>query len=111
MLSRSKAPSRSTSTCFVAANSIGWVWYDTLHYLVPDDKIGEEAFSVIREAMVKSNMRAISRVVLYHRERAVLLEPRDEGMVLWPLRYGDEAAYLRASKPSPIPSRKSGSSA
>jgi hypothetical protein len=52
--------------------------------------VGEEAFSVIREAMVKSDMRAISRVVLNHRERAVLLEPRDKGMVLWTLRYGDE---------------------
>jgi hypothetical protein len=30
--------------------------------------------------------RAISRVVLYHPERAVLLEPRDKGMVLWTLR-------------------------
>jgi DNA end-binding protein Ku len=33
--------------CFVPANSIGWIWYDTPHYLVPDDKVGEEAFSVI----------------------------------------------------------------
>jgi DNA end-binding protein Ku len=76
--------------CFVPADSIGWLWYDKPHYLVPDDKVGDEAFSVIREAMVKSNTRAISRVVLYHRERAVLLEPRDKGMVLWTLRYGDE---------------------
>ena len=37
--------------CFVPADSIGWIWYDTPHYLVPDDKVGEEAFSVIREAM------------------------------------------------------------
>jgi Ku protein len=55
--------------CFVPTNSIGWIWYDKPHYLIPDDKVGEEAFSVIREAMVKSNTRAISRVVLYHRER------------------------------------------
>ena len=48
--------------------------------------MGEEAFSVIREAMVTSDTRAISRVVLNHRERAVLLEPRDKGMVLWTLR-------------------------
>ena len=75
---------------FVPADSIGWIWYDTPHYLVPDDKVGEEAFSVIREAMVKSNTRAISRVVLHHRERAVLLEPRDKGIILWTLRYGDE---------------------
>lgn len=75
---------------FVPADSIGWIWYDAPHFLVPDEKIGEEAFSVIREAMLASDTRAISRVVLYNRERAVLLEPRDNGMVLWTLRYGDE---------------------
>jgi DNA end-binding protein Ku len=77
---------------------------------VPDDKVGEEAFSVIREAMSKSNTRAISRVVLYHRERAVLLEPRDKGMVLWTLRYGDEvrdeAEYFKGIKGKPDPKEK-----
>jgi DNA end-binding protein Ku len=75
---------------FVPEDSIGWMWYDTPHFLVPDDKVGEEAFSVIREAMLASRTRGISRAVLYHRERAVLLEPRDKGIVLWTLRYGDE---------------------
>ena len=72
--------------------------------------MGEEAFSVIREAMAKSNTRAISRVVLYHRERAVLLEPRDKGMVLWTLRYGDEvrdeAEYFKGIKGKPGPKEK-----
>ena len=75
---------------FVPADSIGWIWYDTPHFLIPDDKIGEEAFAVIRDAMAAADTRAISRLVLYHRERAVLIEPRDKGMVLWTLRYGDE---------------------
>jgi DNA end-binding protein Ku len=96
--------------CFVPADSIGWIWYDKPHYLVPEDKVGEEAFSVIREAMVKSNRRAISRVVLYHRERAVLLEPRGKGMVLWTLRYGDEvrdeAEYFKGIKGKPDPREK-----
>jgi DNA end-binding protein Ku len=96
--------------CFVPADSIGWIWYDTPHYLLPDDKVGEEAFSVIREAMVKSNTRAISRVVLYNRERAVLLEPRDKGMILWTLRYGDEvrdeAEYFKGVKGKPDPTEK-----
>jgi DNA end-binding protein Ku len=91
--------------CFVPADSIGWIWYETPHYLIPDDKVGEEAFSVIREAMVKSNTRAMSRVVLNHRERAVLLEPRDNGMILWTLRYGDEVRpekeYLKAINGKP----------
>ncbi|CAM3110628.1 DNA end-binding protein Ku [Paracoccus aminovorans] len=75
---------------FVPADSIGWIWYDKPHYLVPDDPIGEEAFCVIRDAMAATGTVGISRLVLYRRERAVMLEPRDKGIVLWTLRYGDE---------------------
>jgi len=75
---------------FVPADSIGWVWYDQAHYLTPDDPVGEEAYSVIRDAMASTGMVGISRLVMYRRERAVMLEPRDNGIVLWTLRYGDE---------------------
>ncbi|OLP59106.1 Ku protein [Xaviernesmea oryzae] len=75
---------------FVPAESISWVYLDTPHYLEPDDEVGEEAFAVIREAMRAAKVVAISRLVLYRRERAVMLEPRDGGIVLWTLRYGDE---------------------
>ena len=75
---------------FVPADSIGWIWYDRPHYLSPADRVGEEAFSVIREAMAASGTVGIARLVLYRRERAVMLEPRDHGIVLWTLRYGDE---------------------
>lgn len=75
---------------FVPAESIGWIWYDRPHYLLPDDEVGEEAFAVIREAMAASKTVGISRLVLYRRERAVMLEPRGRGIVLWTLHYGDE---------------------
>jgi DNA end-binding protein Ku len=75
---------------FVPGDSIGWIWRDKPHYLSPDDKVGEEAFSVIRDAMQATGLVGISRVVLYRRERAVMLEPRGNGIVLWTLRYGDE---------------------
>lgn len=75
---------------FVPADTIEWIWFDTPHYLVPNDKVGEEAFSVIRDAMASTGTVGISRLVLYRRERAVLLEPRERGIVLWTLRYGDE---------------------
>ncbi len=75
---------------FVPADSIEWIWYDKPHYLVPNDTVGEEAFSVIRDAMESTGMVGVSRLVLYRRERAVMLEPRDKGIVLWTLRYGDE---------------------
>lgn len=75
---------------FVPAESIDWVWYDTPYYLMPDDEVAHEAFAVIREAMAATGTVGISRLVLSRRERAVLLQPRGRGIVLWTLRYGDE---------------------
>jgi DNA end-binding protein Ku len=75
---------------FVPCDSIAWIWYDTAHYLTPNDPVGEEAFAVIREAMASTGTVGVSRLVMYRRERAVMLKPRDNGIVLWTLRYGDE---------------------
>jgi DNA end-binding protein Ku len=75
---------------FVPRDDIAWIWLDSPHYLTPDDKIAEEAFAVIREAMAATGTVGISRLVLYRRERAVMLEPRGKGIVVWTLRYGDE---------------------
>jgi DNA end-binding protein Ku len=93
---------------FVPAGSIPWIWYDKPYFLTPNDKVGEEAFGVIRAAMADKDVVGISRVVLFRRERAVLLEPRDNGIILWTLRYGDEVrdpdAYFddaKADKPDP----------
>jgi DNA end-binding protein Ku len=93
---------------FVPRDSVDWIWYDTPHYLVPNDKVGEEAFTVIREAMKASEVAGIARVVLYRRERAVMLVPRGKGIVVWTLRYGDEVrreddyfAAIPEEKPDP----------
>lgn len=75
---------------FTEASAIEWVWLDTPYYLAPDGSVGEEAFAVIRDAMADQKMVGISRLVISRRERAVMLEPRDSGIVLWTLRYGDE---------------------
>jgi DNA end-binding protein Ku len=93
---------------FVAAESIDWVWFDTPYYLTPDDPVGEEAYCVIRDAMRATAMVGVSRLVLNRRERAVILKPRDNGIVLWTLRFGDEVrepdeyfASIREAKPDP----------
>jgi DNA end-binding protein Ku len=75
---------------FVPMGDIGWIWYDRPHFLAPDDKVSEEAFSVIQAAMKVTGTAGIARLVMYRRERAVLLVPRDNGIVVWTLRYGDE---------------------
>jgi DNA end-binding protein Ku len=76
--------------------------------VTPDDPVGEEAYCVIRDAMRTTAMVGVSRLVLNRRERAVILKPRDNGIVLWTLRFGDEVrdpseyfASIRDEKPDP----------
>ncbi len=93
---------------FVSAESIDWIWYDTPYYVTPDDPVGEEAYCVIRDAMRATAMVGVSRLVLNRRERAVILKARDNGIVLWTLKFGDEVrdpgeyfASIREAKPDP----------
>jgi hypothetical protein len=49
-------------------------------YLVPDGKVGHDAFAVIRETIRNPDMVAIGRVVLTSREHIIGLEPLDNGL-------------------------------
>jgi DNA end-binding protein Ku len=58
--------------------------------------------------MRSTSMVGVSRLVLHRRERAVILKPRDNGIVLWTLRFGEEVrdagecfAWIREVKPDP----------
>ena len=63
-----------------------------------------------RATLCLHRLRSQGRLALYHRERAVLLEPCDKGVVLWTLRYGDEvrdqAEYFKGIKGYPDPREK-----
>ncbi|QND22995.1 Ku protein (plasmid) [Rhizobium ruizarguesonis] len=67
-----------------------WVYLERPHHLIPDDPVGQEAFAVIRDAMAADNVVGVSKLVIGRRERAVVLEPRGQGIALWTLRFGDE---------------------
>ena len=75
---------------FVPRAEIDEIYLDTPYYLSPDDKIGEEAFLVIREAMQREKMVGIARIVMARRERMLMLEPRGEGLLAYTLRNHNE---------------------
>jgi DNA end-binding protein Ku len=72
---------------FVEKQSIEQIYLDTPYYLAPADKVSEEAFAVIREAMARKKMAGIARIVLYRRERPAVIEPLGKGLLLTTLRY------------------------
>ncbi len=75
---------------FVPADAIDWLWYERPHFMMPADKVGMEAFAVIRAAMEAKKVAGLSRLVLYGREHPVALEPCGKGIVVWTLHYADE---------------------
>lgn len=64
---------------FVPRGDIDELYLESPYYLAPTDRVGEEAFAVIRDAMRAEEMVGLARVVLFRRERILMLEPRDKG--------------------------------
>jgi len=57
------------------------------YYLVPDGKVGHDAYVVIRETIRSMDMVAIGRLVLTNREHIIALEPMKKGLMGTLLRY------------------------
>ena len=72
---------------FVSREQIDQRYLDNPCYVIPNDKAGHDAFAVIREAMRGKGMVALGRVVLAKRERVIMLEPWDKGLMGTTLRY------------------------
>ena len=91
---------------FVEKADVDPVYIEKPYYLTPADKVSEEAFAVIRQALEDKKMAGLARIVLYQRERPCLIEPFGKGMLLTTLRYGDtvrqaEEAYDGIDKAKP----------
>jgi DNA end-binding protein Ku len=75
---------------FVARDEVDEIYLDESFYIVPDDEVAYEAFAVIREAMKKTNMVGLGRVVMHRRERLLMLQARGKGIAATALRYKPE---------------------
>ena len=72
---------------FVPRQQIDERYLDSPYYITPDGQVGQDAFAVIREAMRGKGLVALGRVVLSKRERVIMLEPWDKGLIGTTLRY------------------------
>jgi DNA end-binding protein Ku len=75
---------------FVPSADIDKLYLDTPYYLAPTDRVGEEAFAVIREAMRTEKVVGLARAVLFRRERVLKLEPSGKGIVATSLHFANE---------------------
>lgn len=75
---------------FIPRDEVDQIYLDESYYIAPTDKVGMEAFSVIRKAMEKEDLVGLARVVLYRRERLLMLYPRGKGLMATTIRYENE---------------------
>ena len=75
---------------FVPHAQIDERYFDATYYITPNDEVGQDAFAVIRDAMRGKEMVALGRVVLAKRERVIMLQPWDKGLMGTTLRYAYE---------------------
>jgi Ku protein len=75
---------------FVPEDEIDKRYYDKPYYIVPDDKSGEEAFAVIRDAMKNKGRVALGRIVFASREHILAMEPWGKGILGTTLRFDYE---------------------
>jgi DNA end-binding protein Ku len=83
---------------FVPRPEIDDRYLDSPYYIAPTDQVGQEAFAVIRDAIRDKNMVGLGRVVMARRERVMMLEAFDKGLLATALRYAyevrDPAVYF-----------------
>jgi DNA end-binding protein Ku len=75
---------------FVDRVAVDPIYLDTPYYVHPDGEIAAETFRVIGEAMAQKNKLGLGRVTISSRERLVLVEPRDGGLVMSTVRSAEE---------------------
>ena len=83
---------------FVPLSEIDARYLNSPYYIAPNDKVGLDAFAVIREAMRARKMVGIGRVVIAKRERPIILEPMGKGLrgitLRYPYEVRDEKEYF-----------------
>jgi DNA end-binding protein Ku len=72
---------------FVPKSEIDELYLVRPYYIVPEGKVGHDAYAVIRETIRTMDKVAIARVVLTNREHIIALEARGKGLVGMLLRY------------------------
>jgi DNA end-binding protein Ku len=75
---------------FVPRSEIDPRYLEAPYYIAPGERVAEEAFSIIRDAMRDEKVVGLGRVVMARRERVILLEPLGKGLLGTLLRYASE---------------------
>lgn len=75
---------------FVPLSEVDDLYFDKPYYLSPAERMADEAYALIRDALKKRQSAAIAQAVLFRRMRTVLIRPQGDGMIATTLNFDYE---------------------
>jgi DNA end-binding protein Ku len=75
---------------FVDQGEIDPIYFEKPYYVLPDGKLAQEAYGVLRDALRVSRKMGLGQFVMRGREYVAALKPCGRGLMLETLRFSDE---------------------
>jgi DNA end-binding protein Ku len=85
---------------FVGADKIEWLYFEGKnYYLVPDGKIGQKPYALLRETMAEAGSIALANIILSSRRHLVILRPHNRLIAMSVLYHHDQIREERKFEP------------
>ncbi len=76
---------------FVDADKVEWLYFEGKnYYLIPDGKVGQKPYALLRETMAEANTIALANIILSSRQHLVVLKPHHKLIAMSVLYYNDQ---------------------
>ena len=75
---------------FIPYDELDHIYFDKPYYLAPSDKLGQEAFTLIRDGLKAKKVAALAQTVLFRRVRTLLIRAEDSGLIATTLNFDYE---------------------
>lgn len=80
---------------FAPADTIDPIYFDKPYYALPDGKLADEPYRVVREALKKTKTVGLGQITMRGRSYIAAVKPYEDGLTVETVHYADE---LRAAK-------------
>lgn len=76
---------------FVSLDKLDWLFLEGKnYYLIPDGKIGQKPYALLRETMAENNLFALASIIISTRQHLVVLKPRKKLIAMAVLFHHDQ---------------------
>ncbi|MGE0740047.1 MAG: Ku protein [Hyphomonadaceae bacterium] len=80
---------------FAPADTIDPIYFDKPYYALPDGKMADEPYRVVREALKKTKTVGLGQITMRGRSYIAAVKPYEDGLIVETVHYAEE---LRAAK-------------